>query len=103
MILSERLHFCKRSFLTGPPTPTHQVIEVIGEVFNLTGTFYQDEHQAHVDNAMNTPGVRQSNTAQGVDGVVPAHAHADQGSTRLKRHLLLQRFWKSATGFWRVG
>ena len=29
--------------------PTAQVIEVIGEVFNLTDAFYQGEHQAHVD------------------------------------------------------
>jgi ABC-type uncharacterized transport system fused permease/ATPase subunit len=52
---------------------------------------------------MNTPEARQSKIAQGVDGVVAAHAHADQGSTRLKRHLLLRRFWRSATGFWRSG
>jgi hypothetical protein len=86
---------CKRSFPTGLPTPTHQVIEVIGEVFNLTGTFYQGEYQAHVDKAMNTPEARQSNTAQGVNGVVAAHAHADQGSTQFKRHLLLPRYWPS--------
>jgi hypothetical protein len=83
--------------------PTAQVIEVIDEVFNPTGASYQDEHQAHVDKAMNTPEARQSNTAQGIDGVVAAHARADQGSTRLKRHLRLRRFWRSATGFWRSG
>jgi hypothetical protein len=83
--------------------PTAQVIEVIDEVFNPAGASYQDKHQAHVDKAMNTPEARQSNIAQGVDGVVAAHAHADQDSTRLKRHLLLRRFWRSATGFWRSG
>jgi hypothetical protein len=83
--------------------PTAQVIEVIDEVFNPTGASYQDEHQAHVDKAMNTPEARHSKIAQGVDGAVAAHAHSDQGSTRLKRHLLLRRFWRSATGYWRSG
>ncbi len=38
-----------------------------------------------------------------VDGVVSLLERKDEGSNRLRRHLLLQRFWKGATGFWRPG
>jgi vitamin B12/bleomycin/antimicrobial peptide transport system ATP-binding/permease protein len=52
---------------------------------------------------MEPPGARQSKIAQGVDEAVAAQAHSDQVSNRLKRHALLRRFWRSATGFWRSG
>jgi len=51
---------------------------------------------------MKTPDVRHRKTAQAVDGAVAAFA-LDPDAKRLKRHLLLLRFWKSATGFWRSG
>ena len=38
-----------------------------------------------------------------VDEVVSLLERNDEGSNRLRRHLLLQRFWKGATGFWRAG
>ena len=38
-----------------------------------------------------------------VDEVVSLLERKDEGSNRLRRHLLLQRFWKGATGFWRPG
>lgn len=52
---------------------------------------------------MKTPEVQYRNTSQGVDKAVAGPAHIHQASNRLRRHLLLQRFWKSAAGFWRSG
>jgi len=52
---------------------------------------------------MDTAGVRHGDAAQRVVEAVATPAQADQASHRLRRHLLLRRFWKSAMGFWRSG
>ena len=49
---------------------------------------------------MTPAAVRDEITAQHVDGPVPAGAQIGEDSRRLRRHLLLRRFWKSAKGFW---
>jgi vitamin B12/bleomycin/antimicrobial peptide transport system ATP-binding/permease protein len=52
---------------------------------------------------MKTPQVRGRKIAKVANGAVADPTHVDHGSNSLRRHLLLQRFWKSATGFWRSG
>jgi vitamin B12/bleomycin/antimicrobial peptide transport system ATP-binding/permease protein len=52
---------------------------------------------------MRTAEIHHEKTVQGVDAVVATLAQRDLDATRLRRHLLLRRFWKSARGFWRVG
>jgi vitamin B12/bleomycin/antimicrobial peptide transport system ATP-binding/permease protein len=56
-----------------------------------------------MDNAMKAAEVRHGDTGQGVDRAVATLAQIDLDSNRLRRHLLLRRFWKGARGFWRVG
>ncbi len=46
---------------------------------------------------------RHGKTAEGADVPVATLAQADLDASRLRRHLLLHRFWKSAAGFWRPG
>lgn len=52
---------------------------------------------------MKTPEAGYRITAQVAEGAVAGPAQIDRGSNKLRRHLLLRRFWKSATGFWRSG
>jgi putative ATP-binding cassette transporter len=47
--------------------------------------------------------LRPLESAQYVDRVVESLKQYDQDSNRLRRRLLLRRFWKGATGFWRAG
>lgn len=42
-------------------------------------------------------------TALDVDGKFATLPHVDLDTNRVRRHLLLRRFWKSAIGFWRTG
>src|SRR6185295_16457596 len=46
---------------------------------------------------------RHHTAAPGADATVATPAQTDLVAHRLKRHLLLRRFWKSAMGFWRAG
>ena len=70
---------------------------------NLTGVSHQNGHRVHVDKAMKVAEGHQGKTVQGADGAVAALAQIDLGAKRVRRHLLLRRFWKSASGFWRAG
>jgi putative ATP-binding cassette transporter len=52
---------------------------------------------------MKTQKLRRLESAQHLDRAVEPLEQYDENSNRLRRRLLLRRFWKGALGFWRTG
>jgi vitamin B12/bleomycin/antimicrobial peptide transport system ATP-binding/permease protein len=53
--------------------------------------------------AMRTAKIQASENAPGGAAKAAGPAQTEQYTNRLRRHFLLQRFWRSAAGFWRAG
>ena len=53
--------------------------------------------------AMTAAEIQQGRPAQRIDTSPAARAQIELDANRLRRHLLLRRFWRSASGFWRIG